>query len=73
MASMTAIEERVWQTFVDVVNNFIGNRKADNYMEIVNEPLASFELHGYNMNIKIHFLFSHLNKFPENLGDVSEE
>jgi len=25
------------------------------------------------MSIKMHFLYSHLDKFPENLGDVSEE
>ena len=25
------------------------------------------------MSIKVHFLHSHLDKFPENLGDVSEE
>lgn len=28
---------------------------------------------GYNMTIKIHFQYSHLDKFPENVGDVSEE
>jgi len=25
------------------------------------------------MSVKLHFLFSHLDKFPENLGDVSDE
>ena len=25
------------------------------------------------MSIKVHFLHSHLNRFPENLGDVSDE
>ena len=25
------------------------------------------------MNIKVHFLKSHLNEFPANLGDVSDE
>ena len=25
------------------------------------------------MSIKLHYLFSHLDYFPENLGDVSEE
>ena len=25
------------------------------------------------MSIKIHYLFSHLGRFPENLGEVSEE
>ncbi|GBP10269.1 hypothetical protein EVAR_77656_1 [Eumeta japonica] len=26
-----------------------------------------------NMSIKLHFLHSHLDRFPENLGDMSEE
>ena len=54
--------EKSMQAFVDVVNKFLRNRKADHYMEIVNELLASFELYGCNMSIKIHVLFSHLGK-----------
>ncbi|PNF13896.1 hypothetical protein B7P43_G10663, partial [Cryptotermes secundus] len=26
-----------------------------------------------NMSIKVHYLHSHLDSFPENLGDTSEE
>ena len=49
------------------------NLVADNYMEIVNELLSFFVLHGYNMSINTHLLFSHLDKFTENLGNVSDE
>ena len=28
---------------------------------------------GARMSIKLHYLFSQLDYFPENLGDVSEE
>lgn len=28
---------------------------------------------GVNMSLKIHFLHSHLDFFPNNLGDVSDE
>jgi len=28
---------------------------------------------GCNMSIKLHYLKSHLDKFPDNLGGVSEE
>ena len=28
---------------------------------------------GCNLSIKVHFLNSHLDKFPANLGDVSDE
>ena len=73
MASMTTMEKRDRQVFADVVNNLLGNKKADNYMKMVNELLASFELHGCNMSTKIRFLFSQLDKFPKNLGDISDK
>ena len=28
---------------------------------------------GCKMSIKLHYINSHLDQFPENLGDVSEE
>lgn len=28
---------------------------------------------GCNMSLKVHFLHSHLDFFPQNLGDVSDE
>jgi hypothetical protein len=53
--------------------NFLGNHKATEYSEIVAKMLKNFEKLGANMNIKIHFLHSHLDKFPANLDDYSEE
>ena len=44
-----------------------------NYVEIVEKMLKSFEILRCNMNIKVHFLFSHLGSFPENHGSVSDE
>ena len=35
--------------------------------------LVSYEKLGCNMSVKVHFLQSHLDYFPENLGAVSEE
>ena len=35
--------------------------------------LKAYEKFGRNMSIKIHFLKSHLDQFPENMGDVSDE
>ena len=58
--SVTNIEKRAWPASFDVVNNFLGNRKAENYMEVVNVILSTFELQSCNMSIKVNFLFSHL-------------
>lgn len=70
---MTEIEAEAWTSFVSVVKNFLGNHKAAHYSEIVNQMLMNFEKLGVNMSIKIHFLHSHLDRFPDNLGDYSEE
>ena len=56
-----------------VVKGFLGNGRAQNYEELVNNPLQSYQNLGCNMSLKIHFLHSHLDLFPENCGAVSNE
>jgi len=51
----------------------LGNRRAQNYEELVNNLLQSYQKIGCNMSLKIHFLNSHLDFFPENCGAVSDE
>lgn len=70
---MNEVEQKAWTSFVSVVQNFLGNRKADNYNQVVNEMLDNFRSLGCNMSVKLHYLHSHLDRFPENLGDFSEE
>jgi hypothetical protein len=47
--------------------------KAENYHEIVSDLLTAYKPMGCNMSLKVHFLGSHLDFFPENLGAVSDE
>ena len=68
---MNEVELDAWLSFVEVVTNSLGEYSADNYKEIVNSMLGNFRILGINMSIKVHFLRSHLDRFPENLGDVS--
>jgi hypothetical protein len=35
--------------------------------------LENLQILGCNMSLKLHFLYFHLDYFPENLGDLSEE
>ncbi|KAJ8734609.1 hypothetical protein PYW08_013859 [Mythimna loreyi] len=56
-----------------LVENFLGNKKSENYEEIFNNLLKNFHDMGVNMSLKIHFLHSHLIFFPENLGSMSDE
>jgi hypothetical protein len=51
----------------------LGNHKAENYHEIVSDLLMAYKPIGCNMSLKVHFLGSHLDFFPENLGAVSDE
>ncbi|UYV73968.1 hypothetical protein LAZ67_11001635 [Cordylochernes scorpioides] len=50
-----------------------GNRRDDNYKELVQNVLKRYEALGVNMSIKVHYLHSHLDKFPDNLGAYSDE
>lgn len=71
--SMRSIERDAWEGFRSVVQNFLGNHKAANYGEIVSNMLSAFQKLGCRMSVKLHFLHAHLDYFPENLGDYSEE
>ena len=71
--SMNAVESANWNSFVEVVQKILGNHKASNYKQLVMRMLKCFEEHGANMSIKLHCLFSHLDRFPQNLGDFSDE
>ena len=71
-SSMSEVEKRAWNAFVAVVKGFLGNTKAANYKDLVETLLDSFHALGCNMSIKVHFLKSHLNKFPASLGDASD-
>ena len=70
---MSQIESEAWLSFVLVVKHFLGNHKAPDYSELVAKMLQNFHRLGANMSIKLHFLHSHLDRFPDNLGDYSEE
>lgn len=71
--SMNDLERLAWKSFVAVAQNFLGNHKAENYVELVEEMLVRFRDLSCNMSIKLRYLNSHLDQFQHNLGDLSEE
>lgn len=71
--TLEVLEKTAWKCFKNVVNGFLGNRKADNYEELISKMLDSYHRMGCRQSLKIHLLDSHLDFFPENLGDVSDE
>ncbi|KAL4717298.1 hypothetical protein ACJJTC_017185 [Scirpophaga incertulas] len=73
ISSMIDLERAACTWFVEVTKNFLGNHKANNYLQIVNNMIEKFKNLKCNMSIKVHYLHSHLDQFPENLGSYSEE
>lgn len=67
------VEKEAWISFREVVNYFFGNKRAENYEDLVTNLLSSYHKMGCNMSLKLHFLHSHLNCFPESCGEVSDE
>lgn len=71
--ALTGIEKDSWLAFKAVAENFLGNRRADNYQELISDMLSKFKALGVLMSPKLHFLHSHVNRFPPNCGQFSDE
>ena len=51
-------------SFKRICKGFLGNHKAVNYQDVVQDLLTSYKAIGCNMSLKIHFLESHFKFFP---------
>lgn len=72
--SMNKMELEAWKAFVLAMKNFTGSKTAAwNYAELVTNMTTACRNLRCNMSIKIHYLFSHKDQFPENLGSVSNK
>jgi len=70
---LNKLERSAWISIVDVIRNFLGNRRSENYKVIIAKLITNLHALGCNMSLKIHFLHSHLDFFQPNLGAVSDE
>jgi hypothetical protein len=71
--SLNESEKAAWRSFQKVRKIFLGNKKAENYEDMISELVENYRALGCNMSLKKHFLDSHLDFFPQNLGNVSNE
>ena len=71
--SMNDVESRARTSFKSMIQNFLGNRKASNCRQLVDELTQNYGVLGANINIKMHFLYSCLHNSPENFGEISDE
>ena len=51
----------------------MGNHKTEYYRDMTADLVHSYKSIGCNMSLKVHFVDSHLDCFPEDLGAVSDE
>ncbi|MGH0179042.1 UNVERIFIED_CONTAM: hypothetical protein FKN15_002173 [Acipenser sinensis] len=70
---LTSKEKAAWNSFVAVVRGFLGNHKAENYVELVENLVKNYGTMGCRMSLKVHILDAHLDKFKENMRAYSEE
>jgi len=54
-------ERNAWLSFKSICEDFLGNHKAANYQDFVQDLLTSYNAIGCNMNLKIQFLESNLD------------
>ena len=70
---LTEAELSIWQSLKSVHTNFLGNCQSVEDEKEIEELLKSLRQLGARMSIKLYFLRSHLDYFPKNCGDLSEE
>ena len=61
-------DRNLWLSFKRICKDFLGNHKAANYQDVVQDLLTSYKAMGCNMSLKIHFLESHLDFFPQKIS-----
>lgn len=67
-------QKELWTTIENISNNFLGNNQADNVQELVERLISNYKNVGLqNPTYKIHLLQKHLDKFPENCGQMGEQ
>ena len=62
-----------WLSLKSIIANFLGNHRSPQYEKVVDELMENFYEHDARMSVKINFLRSHLDYFPENCRDFSEQ
>lgn len=70
---MNEKERKAWMCIKSVIRNFLGVHKSENYREIVKDMITAFHELNVRMSLKIHMLHNHIDFFPDNLGEVSDE
>ena len=53
--ALSEMEKTAWEAFKLVATIFLGNKRADNYIDLVSNLIRAYSYMGCNMSLKIHF------------------
>ena len=70
---MIGTQKSGWLSFKNVIKKFLGNFKSPDWIKGVSGIVDSFQKLKPSMSLKLHFIDSYIEYFPENLEDYSEE
>jgi hypothetical protein len=66
-------EKADWNAFQHVATGFLGNVKAINFRELLEDLITSDEKLSCNMSLTMHLFHSHLDSFPVNYSAIRDE
>ena len=69
---MKSVEQDSWVCLKNVTEKFLVNYRDSNYATIVEKRFQNFQKISSNVSLKIRFLHSHLDYFPEILSKMSK-
>ena len=70
---MNPVELFAWLSLKSAISNFLGNHRSSQYQRVVDELTKNFRQNDARISVKMCFLRSHLDYFPENCEDFNEE
>ena len=70
---LSEVEKAAWKSFKIVTLNSMVNHKAVKRSGVVANLVQSYKAMGCNVSLKVHFLYSNLDFFPENIRAVSNK
>lgn len=66
-------EKQLWEAYCNVVKGFLGRHRAQDYVARIEKLRQLLVKTGIARTPKIHLLVDHVEKFPKNNSDYSDE
>ena len=70
---LKGVERTAWYRYIDVTENFLGSHREPDFADRIKKMLEAFKWIGCSCSLKMHLLNAHLDRFPSNCGDYSDQ